>query len=68
MLGMKSYPQDDIDACRARVEADLRAYREQVGEAACKEFEVQFFNAQVLTWITRSCTGSRASRVRTAIP
>ncbi len=48
MLGMKAYTQDYIDACRARVDADLRAYRKQVGNAPSKEFEVRFFNDQVL--------------------
>ena len=48
MLGMKSYPQEYIDACRARVDADLRAYRQQVGKAPCQEFEGPFFNDQVL--------------------
>lgn len=48
MLGMKVYPQDYIDACRARVDADLRAYRKQVGQAVSKEFEARFFNDQVL--------------------
>jgi hypothetical protein len=48
MLGMKTYPQKYIDACRARVDADLRAYRKQVGKAPSKEFEARFFNDQVL--------------------
>src|SRR5256885_77672 len=48
MLGMKTYTQDYIDACRARVNADLRAYRKQVRKAPSKEFEVRFFNDQVL--------------------
>jgi hypothetical protein len=48
MLGMKTYTQDYIDACRARVDTDLRAYRKQVGKAPSKEFEVRFFNDQVL--------------------
>ena len=48
MLGMKTYSQDYIDACRAKVEADLRAYRKQVGKAPSKEFEGRFFNDQVL--------------------
>ena len=48
MLGMKTYTQDYIDACRARVDADLRAYRKQVGKTPSKEFEVRFFNDQVL--------------------
>lgn len=48
MLGMKTYSQDFIDACRARVEADVRAYRKQVGKAPTKEFEARFFNNLVL--------------------
>lgn len=32
MLGMKTYSQDYIDACRARVDVDLRAYRKQAGK------------------------------------
>ena len=48
MLGRKTYTQDYIDACRARVDADLRAYRKQVGKTPSKEFEVRFFNDQVL--------------------
>lgn len=48
MLGMKSYPKEYIDACRARVEGDLRAYRKEVGKSHSKEFETRFFNAQVL--------------------
>ena len=48
MLGMKKYTKEYIDACRTRVDADLRAFRKQVGKAPTKEFEVRFFNAQVL--------------------
>src|SRR5437867_3936406 len=48
MLGMKRYPKAYIAACRARVEANLRAYRRQVGRTASKEFENRFFNDQVL--------------------
>src|SRR5213083_2099629 len=48
MLGMKTYSQDYINACRARVEANLRAYRKQVGKAPAKEFEDRFFKDQVL--------------------
>jgi hypothetical protein len=48
MLGMKTYPQDYIDSCRARVEANLRAYREQVGKPPSREFEGRYFNDQVL--------------------
>ena len=32
MLGMKRYSKEYIDACLARVDADLRAYRKQVGK------------------------------------
>jgi hypothetical protein len=38
MLGMKTYTQDYIDACQARVDADLRAYRKQVGKAPSKAY------------------------------
>ena len=48
MLGMKKYSQEYIDACRMRVDAGLRAYRRQVGNEPSKEFEVRFFNDQVL--------------------
>lgn len=48
MLGMKKYSRDYIETCRARVEADLGAYRKQVGKAPSEEFEVRFFNSQVL--------------------
>ena len=45
---MKKYPKDYIAACRARVDADLRAYRSQAGKTPTKEFEARFFNDQVL--------------------
>src|SRR5881296_3909010 len=45
---MKKYPKDYIAACRARVDADLRAYRKQVDKAPSREFEGRFFNDQVL--------------------
>src|SRR5216117_4228617 len=45
---MKKYPKDYITACRARVDADLRAYRSQAGKTPTKEFEARFFNDQVL--------------------
>ena len=48
MLGMKTYAREYIDACRARVDADLLAYRKQVGKAPSKEFEARFFINQVL--------------------
>ena len=48
MLGMKKYTKSYIAACRARLDADLRAYRKQVGKAPSKEFEARFFNDQVL--------------------
>ena len=46
MLGMKTYPQDYIDACRARVDAQLAAYR----AAAVKDSAVEaaFFNNMVI--------------------
>src|SRR5438105_14057216 len=48
MLGMKAYTRDYVDACRARVDADVHAYQDQVGETPSREFEARFFNAQVL--------------------
>lgn len=45
---MKTYSQDYIDACRAGVDAGLRAYRKRVGNAPLNEFEHRFFNDQVL--------------------
>jgi hypothetical protein len=48
MLGMKTYSQDYIDRCRAKVDVDLRAYRHEVGNAPSREFEGRFFNDQVL--------------------
>src|SRR2546422_11100913 len=45
---MKKYPKDYIAACRVRVDADLRAYRSQVGKTPTQEFEARFFNDQVL--------------------
>ncbi len=48
MLGMKTYSQDYIDTCREKIDADLRAYRKQVGKTPSKEFEGRFFNDQIL--------------------
>jgi len=48
MLGMKTYRKDYFDACRARVEAGLRAYRKHIGKTASQEHEHRFFNDQVL--------------------
>src|SRR6058998_1812211 len=45
---MKKYPKEYIAACRARVDADLGAYRSQVGKTPTKEFEDRFFKDQVL--------------------
>jgi hypothetical protein len=48
MLGMESYSKEYIAACRARLDANLRAYRKQVGKAPSKDFEARYFNDQVL--------------------
>lgn len=45
---MRTYPKEYIAACRARVDADLRAYRKQVGKSPDEEFEHRFFNDQAL--------------------
>lgn len=46
MLGMKSYPKEYVKACRARVEADLKAFKGLKAPSA--EFESRFCNDQVL--------------------
>jgi|SRR5438552_11273467 len=48
MLGMKTYTKDYISSCRARVDADLRAYRKGPGKSSSEDFETRFFNDQVL--------------------
>ena len=48
MLGMKNYSQDYIKKCRARVDAGLSAYTKQVGKNSSRDFEIRFFNDQVL--------------------
>jgi hypothetical protein len=48
MLGRKNYAQEEIDAARAMVEADLRAYKRLPEAAKTKEFEAVFFNRAVL--------------------
>jgi len=55
MLGVRNYPQDYINGCRSRVEADLSNYRNLVGGATkaplsstFETFEVTFFNNMVL--------------------
>jgi hypothetical protein len=48
MLGMIKYPREYIESCRARVAANLRAYRKHVGKAAPGDFEARYFNDQLL--------------------
>jgi len=48
MLGMTTYPPAYIDACRARVQAHLAAYRQQAGPAPSKDFKHRYFADQVL--------------------
>jgi hypothetical protein len=48
MLGRKNYSQYEIDAGRALVEAELRAYRSLPKAARTKDFESSFFNRAVL--------------------
>jgi hypothetical protein len=45
MLGMKTYPKDYVDRCRARVDADVAAYKK--GKAA-RTADAAFFNNMVL--------------------
>lgn len=58
MPGMKTYPENYIADCKAKLEADLQAYRLQVGNALDEDFSVRFFNNLVLVmnymFITRS--------------
>ncbi len=56
MLGMRNYTKEYIAACRARVDADLSAYRQLVAgtktqpanDKAHEAFETTFFNNMVL--------------------
>jgi hypothetical protein len=48
MLGVKKYDRKYIDACRARVHANVSAYEKQVGKTPSGEFEARYFNDQVL--------------------
>ena len=58
MLAVKTYPQDYIDDCRAKMDAQLDAYKALVaavgkakapaGQAAVETFEPLFFNNLVL--------------------
>lgn len=54
MLGVKTYRQDDIDACRARVAAQVAAYHALADAAgagageALTAFEPEFFNNMVI--------------------
>ena len=44
MLGMKSYERNYVDACRAKIDADVRAFK----KSGSKELETTFFNNLVL--------------------
>lgn len=44
MLGMKTYEKDYVDACRAKIDADVRAFKKH----GSKELETPFFNNLVL--------------------
>lgn len=48
MLGMKKYPKKYIAECRARVDANLIAYRKQIRKAQSQDFEARYFDDQVL--------------------
>lgn len=48
MLGMKTYRDDYISACRARIEQNVKAYDELRLGAAAGVFEARFFNDQLL--------------------
>lgn len=44
MLGMKTYEKDYVEACRAKIDADLRAFKRH----GSNELETTFFNNMVL--------------------
>ena len=44
MLGMKTYARDYVDACRAKIDADVRAFK----RSGAKGLETAFFNNLVL--------------------
>ncbi len=44
MLGMKTNEEDYVDACRAKIDADVRAFK----KSGSKELETTFFNNLVL--------------------
>ena len=67
MLGMKKYPKDYVKACRARVEADLRAATASTPGKRPKNSRSASSTTRCCCWITCSCTGSQASRGRMAI-
>lgn len=51
MLSMNAYPQATLDACRARLDAQVAAYRDVVADAdrgAVATFEPAFFNGLVV--------------------
>ncbi|TLZ75170.1 MAG: hypothetical protein E6K08_09155 [Methanobacteriota archaeon] len=44
MLGMKTYEKEYVGACRAKIDADVRAFK----KSGSKELETTFFNNMVL--------------------
>jgi hypothetical protein len=51
MLGVKTYTKQYIDDCRAKIEADLAAYRALAATSngpALVKFETRYFNCMVL--------------------
>lgn len=58
MLGTKTYPEQYIADSKAKLEADLQAYRLQVGNALDEDFSTRFFINLVLVmnymFVTRS--------------
>ncbi len=44
MLGMKTYEKDYVDACRAKIDADVRAFK----KSGARALETTFFNNLVL--------------------
>ena len=48
MLGRKAYSREEIDAARAAIETDIRAYDSLPAAAKTRAFEAAFFNREVM--------------------
>jgi hypothetical protein len=51
MLGMKSYSREYVDGCRAKIEADITAYKNDCASPkgkTCEQLETAYFNNLLL--------------------